>query len=169
MLETFEEADSISVLDEENFEQTETNHQKISENFGKDENDPIKQPNMNNNRVQENKHERKSLGLPTGVGKRKRFASDDGGPDHGPKIKVAGPWERFDRFTRDLTRDKSGSFVTGEHSSYRESTSHKPPFVQPFIKKMFSLASNPNKCNNALQFTDRNSIRDGRAIRLTQV
>ena len=165
MNETFEEADSISVLDEENFEQTETNHQKISENFSKDENDQIKNPNMNNNRVQENKHEQKSLGLLSGVGKRKRFASDDAGPDHGPKIKVAGPWERFDR----LTRHKSGSFVTGEHGSYRESTSHKPPFVQPFIKKMFSLASNPNKCNNALQFTDRNSIRDGRPITLTQV
>ena len=166
-MNSFEEADTIDVLDEEDFDEAQTSDQNIhgkitAENEAN--NDRTKQQNMNNNRGQENKPERKSLGSVT-VTKRKRSASDDSGPEHGPKIKVAGPWERHDR----MTKDKSGSFVIGESNSYRESTSHKPPFVQPFIKKMFSLASNPNKCNNALQFTDRNSIRDGRAIRLTQV
>ena len=171
-MNSFEEADTIDVLDEEDFDEAQTSDQNIHEKIDKNEgnNDRAMQQNMNNiliinNRVQENKPERKSLSLLTGVSKRKRSASDDSGPEHGPKIKVAGPWERHDR----MTKDKSGSFVIGESNSYRESTSHKPPFVQPFIKKMFSLASNPNKCNNALQFTDRNSIRDGRAIRLTQV
>ena len=167
-MNSFEEADTIDVLDEEDFDEAQTSDQNIHGKItakNEENNDRAKQQNMNNNRVQENKPERKSLGSLTVVSKRKRSASDDSGPEHGPKIKVAGPWERHDR----ITKDKSGSFVIGESNSYRESTSHKPPFVQPFIKKMFSLASNPNKCNNALQFTDRNSIRDGRAIRLTQV
>ena len=165
-MNSFEEADTIDVLDEEDFDEAQTSDQNIHGKIDQNEenNDRANQQNMNNNRTQENKPERKSLGSLT-VTKRKRSASDDSGPEHGPKIKVAGPWERHDR----MTKDKSGSFVIGESNSYRESTSHKPPFVQPFIKKMFSLASNPNKCNNALQFTDRNSIRDGRAIRLTQV
>ena len=167
-MNSFEEADTIDVLDEEDFDEAQTSDQSIHGKItakNQENNDRAKRQNMNNNRVQDNKPERKSLGSLTGVSKRKRSASGDSGPEHGPKIKVAGPWERHDR----ITKDKSGSFVIGESNSYRESTSHKPPFVQPFIKKMFSLASNPNKCNNALQFTDRNSIRDGRAIRLTQV
>lgn len=158
MNETFEEADTIDVLDEEDFEEAQTSHQDIPRN--------IPQKEENKDSAKENKHKRKSSDFSlTGVSKRKRSASDDAGTAYKPKIKVAGPWNRHDS----ITNDKSGSFVAGENIFYRESTSHKPPFVQPFIKKMFSLASNPNKCNNALKFTDRDSIRDGRAIKLTQV
>jgi len=156
LITTLEEADTIAeVLDEEHFDEPQASKVKTSLEVDKKE--------KNNNRFKEIERRRKSLDAVTSVNtsKRKRIASNDAGPEHVPKIKVAGPWDDYDR----RTQDQSGSFLTGENNSYREST----PFIQPFIKKLFGLASNPNKCNNALQFTDRESLRGGRIFNLTQV
>ena len=94
MNETFEEADTIDVLDEEDFEEAQTSHQDIPRN--------IPQKEENKDSAKENKHKRKSSDFSlTGVSKRKRSASDDAGTAYKPKIKVAGPWNRHDSITND--------------------------------------------------------------------
>ena len=155
----FEDADAISVvetIDEAHFEADQTSPAP-----------PAKEEN--NNRSKEFEKQQKRSDQPNASSirgkERKRSAPDGDGPERGPKIKVAGPWSRFDR--RD--EEKSGSMVTGVVISHRPSPSQKKPFVQPFIQKLHDFASNPYDYNNALRFTDRDSNRNGERVTVAQV
>ena len=146
----FEDADAISVvetIDEAHFEADQTSPAP-----------PAKEEN--NNRSKEFEKQQKRSDQPNASSirgkERKRSAPDDDGPERGPKIKVDGPWSRYDQMT-----EESGSFVTGAKSSHQPSPCKKRPHIQPFIKKLHDMASKPDDYNNALVFTDRYSHRYG--------